>query len=148
MSRTWPSDFTFMHWKRKWQPTPMFLPGESQRRQSLVGCCLWGRTESETLKRLSSSSSSAEDPGSILGSGRPWRRKWQPTLVLVPGKSYGWRSLVGYSPWGHKESEVTEQLHSTFTLFLRDTDTSAWCLEIFIKRWSLILVSACLPSKR
>jgi len=37
--------FTFMHWRRKWQPTPVFLPGESQRRGSLVGCRLWGRTE-------------------------------------------------------------------------------------------------------
>ena len=37
--------FTFMHWRRKWQPTPVFLPGESQGRRSLVGCCLWGRTE-------------------------------------------------------------------------------------------------------
>ena len=34
--------FTFMHWRRKWQPTPMFLPGESQGQGSLVGCCLWG----------------------------------------------------------------------------------------------------------
>ena len=50
--------FTFMHWRRKWQPTPVFLPGESQGRRSLVGCRLWGRTESDTLKRLSSSSSS------------------------------------------------------------------------------------------
>ena len=39
--------FTFMHWKRKWQPTPVFLPWESQGRGSLVGCCLWGRTESD-----------------------------------------------------------------------------------------------------
>ena len=37
--------FTFMHWRRKWQPTPVFLPGGSQGRGSLVGCCLWGRTE-------------------------------------------------------------------------------------------------------
>ena len=35
--------FTFMHWRRKWQPTPVFLPGESQGQGSLVGCCLWGR---------------------------------------------------------------------------------------------------------
>ena len=35
--------FTFMHWRRKWQPTPVFLPGESQGRGSLVGCHLWGR---------------------------------------------------------------------------------------------------------
>ena len=39
-----------MHWRRKWQPTPVFLPGESQGRGSLVGCCLWGRTESDTTE--------------------------------------------------------------------------------------------------
>ena len=37
--------FTFMHWRRKWQPTPMFLPGESQGWGSLMGCRRWGRTE-------------------------------------------------------------------------------------------------------
>ena len=46
--------FTFMHWRRKWQPTPVFLPGESQGWGSLVGCHLWGRTR---LKWLRSSSS-------------------------------------------------------------------------------------------
>ena len=50
-SRTQLSDFTFiftfMRWRRKWQPTPVFLPGESQGRGSLVSCCLWGRTESD-----------------------------------------------------------------------------------------------------
>ena len=50
--------FTFMHWRRKWQPTSVFLPGESQGRGSLVGCHLWGCTESDT-KQLSSSSSRA-----------------------------------------------------------------------------------------
>ena len=39
--------FTFMHWKRKWQPTPLFLPGESQGQGSLVGWRLWGCTESD-----------------------------------------------------------------------------------------------------
>ena len=42
--------FTFMHWRRKWQPTPVFLPGESQGWRSLVGCHLWGRTESDTTE--------------------------------------------------------------------------------------------------
>ena len=42
--------FTFMHWRRKWQPTPVFLPGESQGRGSLVGCCLWGHTELDTTE--------------------------------------------------------------------------------------------------
>ena len=41
----------------------------------------------------------------------PWRRAWQPTPVFLPGKSHGWRSLVSYSPWSHKELETTEQLH-------------------------------------
>ena len=44
------SDFTFMHWRRKWQPTPVFLPGESQGGGSLVGCPSWGCTESDTTK--------------------------------------------------------------------------------------------------
>ena len=42
--------FTFMHWRRKWQPTPVFLPGESQGRGSLMGCRLWGHTESDTTE--------------------------------------------------------------------------------------------------
>ena len=44
--------FTFMHWRRKWQPTPVFLPGESQGLRSLVGCRLWGRTESDTTEAI------------------------------------------------------------------------------------------------
>ena len=44
--------FIFMHWRRKWQPTPVFLPGESQEQGRLLGCCLWGRTESDTTERL------------------------------------------------------------------------------------------------
>ena len=42
--------FTFMHWRRRWQPTPVFLPGESQGRGSLVGSRLWGHTESDTTE--------------------------------------------------------------------------------------------------
>ena len=42
--------FTFMNWRRKWQPTPVFFPGESQGQGSLVGWCLWGRTESDTTE--------------------------------------------------------------------------------------------------
>ena len=44
------SIFTFMHWRRKWQPTPVFLPGESQGQGSLMGCRLWGLTESDTTE--------------------------------------------------------------------------------------------------
>ena len=48
-----------MHWRRKWQPTPVFLPGESQGRGSLVGCRLWVAQSQTRLKRLSGSSSSS-----------------------------------------------------------------------------------------
>ena len=44
------------------------------------------------------------------------RRQWQPTPVHLPGKSHGWRSLVGCSPWGRKESGTTERLHFHFSL--------------------------------
>ena len=40
----------------------------------------------------------------------PWKREWQPTPVFLPGKVCGQRSLTGYSPWGHEESDTTEQL--------------------------------------
>ena len=42
----------------------------------------------------------------------PWRRKWQPTPVFLPGESHGQRSLVGYSPWGRKESDTAEHTHT------------------------------------
>ena len=45
-----------------------------------------------------------------------WRRWWQPTPVLLPGKSHGWRSLVGCSPWGHEDSDTTERLDFHFSL--------------------------------
>ena len=44
------------------------------------------------------------------------RRQWHPTPVLLPGKSHGWRSLVGCSPWGSQESDTTERLHFHFSL--------------------------------
>ena len=45
-----------------------------------------------------------------------WRRKWQPTPVFLPGESHGRRSLVGWSPWGHEESNIAERLHFHFSL--------------------------------
>ena len=50
------------------------------------------------------------DPGPSPGSGKiPWRRARPPTLVFLPGEPQGQRSLAGYSPWGHTESDMTEQ---------------------------------------
>ena len=45
-----------------------------------------------------------------------WRRQWHPTPVLLPGKSHGWRKLIGCSPWGREEPDMTEQLHFHFSL--------------------------------
>ena len=52
-SRTRPSDFTFTHWRRKWQPTPVFLPGEFHGQRSLKGYSSWGGKESDRTERLS-----------------------------------------------------------------------------------------------
>ena len=82
---------------------------------------------SESLgSEVKASAWNAGDLGSIPGSGEemapysstlawkiPWRRKWHPTSVLLPGESHGHRSLVGCSPWGHKELDATEWLHFT-----------------------------------
>ena len=57
------------------------------------------------------SACNAGDPGSITGLLRfPWRKKWQPTPEFFPGESHGQRSLAGYSPWGRKALDMTEQL--------------------------------------
>ena len=59
------------------------------------------------------SACNAGDPGSIPGSGKiSWKRKWQPTPVFLPGKSHGRKSLVGYSPWGRKESGRLQSMGS------------------------------------
>ena len=59
----------------------------------------------------------------------PWRKEWQPTSVFLSGNSHGWRSLVGYSPWGHKESDTTERLHFTS---LHEPEMSPSTLHEFI----------------
>ena len=64
----------------------------------------------------------AGDMGLIRGSGRfPWRREWQPTPVFVPGEFHGQRSLAGYSPCGHNEFDITEQLTHTTKLCTKGT---------------------------
>ena len=123
---------TLVIWRRKWQPTPAFLPGESHGQRSLVGYCPWGRRESDTTEWLSLTHSFTLNIGLIRWlSGNesacqvrrcrrcgfkswvrkiPWRVKWQPISVFLLGKSHGQRNLVGYSPWVCKESDMTEHL--------------------------------------
>ena len=101
------------------------------------------------------------DLGSIPGSGKiPWRRQWQPTPVLLPGKSHGRRSLVSCSLWGHRESDTTERLHFHFnSLFVIniysgspgnwvfylvgfDVDSSAY-LPLFAVEYLLLKLTLC-----
>ena len=59
------------YWRRKWQPTPVFLPGESQGKRNLVGCHLWGRTESDTTEDLAAVATAREEKGRINKSKIP-----------------------------------------------------------------------------
>jgi len=80
----WPTSlslFTFMHWRRKWQPTPVFLPGESQGRGSLVGCRLWGRTESDMTEWLSTAHSQLTNYV-VIASGE--RQRYSAIHIHVP----------------------------------------------------------------
>ena len=61
-----------------------------------------------------------------LGREIPWRRKWQPSPVFLPGEFHGQRSLAGYSPWGHKGSDTTEQLNSS--------SSSKWGREVEVQK--------------
>ena len=64
----------------------------------------------------------------------PWRRKWQLTPAFLPGESHGQRSLVGYTPWGRKESDMTERLHFlSLSLFTSRTSVlSNTCLSTIL----------------
>ena len=74
-----------------------------------------------------------------------WRRKWQPTPVLLPGKFQGWRNLIGYNPWGHKESDMTERLHFHFSQ-IKSLGLMSMALRTYIymqDRRVLVVVSKC-----
>ena len=73
-----------------------------------------------------------EDPVSIPESGKiPCRRAWQPTPVFLPGESCGQRSLVGYSPWSHKESDTIEQLGTQARLRKETVYSHLECSTLF-----------------
>ena len=73
----------------------------------IFNIALWASLVAQRLKRLPAM---PETRVRSLGQEDPWRRKWQPTPVLLPGESHGGRSLVGYSPWGRKESDSIDYL--------------------------------------
>ena len=69
------------------------------------------------VKNLSANAGDIRDAGSIPVSKIPWRRAWQPTPVFLPKESHGQRSLVGYSPWGHKKLDTVEQLSTAWSIW-------------------------------
>ena len=112
-------------WKKKWQPTSVFLSGKSHGQGSVTDCKLWGHKESDVTQWLSTYTQAdvyipyhlgnltslvaqtvkrlpamRETRVRSLGREDPWRRKWQPTPVSLPGESHGRSSLVGYSLQG------------------------------------------------
>ena len=83
-SQTRLSDFTFTHWRRRWQPTPVLLPRESQGQRSLVGCHLWGRTESDRTE--------VTQQHPILGCQLFYTNP--PFIILLLGFSFRLRNLL------------------------------------------------------
>ena len=119
-------------WRRAWQPTPVFLPGESHKQRSLAGCIPKGHTQLDIEKAMATHSSTLawkiplmEEPGRLQSMGllrvgrnwvaslslftfMHWRRKWQLTPVFLPGESQGRGSMVGCCLWRCTESDMTK----------------------------------------
>ena len=99
-------------WRRNRLPTPIFWPGRFHGLYSP-----WGRRVGHDWVTFTSLVAQwwwihlrCRRCGFDLWDGKiPWRKKWQPTPIFLPGKSHGQRSLAGYSAWGGKESDTTKQ---------------------------------------
>ena len=129
-------------WRRVWQSAPVFLPGESHEQRRLAGYSPWGHKESDMTEGLIHTHTHTHTDGLLWWlSGKestcqcrrrefnpwvwkmPWKRKWQPTPVFLPGKSHRQRSLVGYSPWDHRvghDLSTKEQMHTCFVTKTKD----------------------------
>ena len=122
--------FTFIHWRRKWQPTPVFLPRESQGWGSLVGFRLWGRTESDMTEQFSSSSSSRVHH----------EKRWA-------GRSTSWNQDAGrninnlrYAGNTTLKAEIEEELKSLLLKLQEENEKAGLKLSIKKRRsWHLVL---------
>ena len=87
-----------MQWRRKWQPTPVFLPGEFQGWDSLVGCCLWGRTESDTTELTAAAAAAAAEAYRLLDDFLsvyiPWSQEFSVVLRFWAQASCLWLSVL------------------------------------------------------
>ena len=86
---------TLLRWRRKWQPTPVFLPRESRGQRRLMGCSLQCCKKSDTIEATQHAC-------------MHWRRKWQPTPIFLPGEYRGQRRLMGCSLQCCKKSDTIE----------------------------------------
>ena len=128
--------------RRKLQPIPIFLPGEFHGQRSWVGYSRRGCKDSDVTERLTLHFMGSEGLPWWLSSKEsacecrrhgfdPWvgkiprRREWQPIPVFYPGKLHGQRRLGGYSPWGHKEWNMTGRLNNNNKQTLK-TRSSPW----------------------
>ena len=111
--------YIHLNGRRKWQPTPVFLPGKFHEWRSLVGYSSWGRKELDTPERLHFLSFYSSF----------WRRRRQPTPVFLPGESHGQRGLVGYSL-------ITEFF--PFLSAFRAPSSHLWWLQLLMTVTSLL----------
>ena len=116
--------FTFMHWRRKWQPAPVFLPGESQGWRSLVGCRLWGRTESDTTEVTQQQQQSDVQPRSKLRSTCQQNYKQRTSSLCY--------SELWFTPNIFANLNYPKQLHS---------EQSLSCANSFMSSRKLLCVS-------
>ena len=89
-----------MHWKRKWQPTPVVLPGESQGQRSLVGSRLWGRTESDTTEATWQQQQGGKGHLFIL-----WGNQWEEPTLESAGHFYSFMK-TGPQPFYHPKEHM------------------------------------------
>ena len=84
--------FTFMHWRRKWQPTPVFLPGQPHGRRSLVGCLLWGRRVGHDWRDLAAAASlhCGEAISRPAARGRKWDARLRGSVAATASATEGW----------------------------------------------------------
>ena len=109
-----------IHWRKEWQLSPVFLPGELHGPRSLMGYSPWAGKESNTQQLtllLFTIPGGSVVKNSLPNKRRrfdpwvkkiPWRRVLQLSPVFLPGEFHGQRSLGGYFPWGSKESDMTK----------------------------------------
>ena len=129
--------FTFMHWRRKWQPTPVFLPGESQGLGSLAGCRLWGHTESD-MTEVTWQLTNYDPAVSLLGifprktNSSIWKTIHRASLMVqwlrihLPMQGAQVRSLLGEDPTCH--GATNSVCHKNWTGALKPTSHNYWAL--------------------